>query len=77
MEGEETGYAHDDRAQNFIADIEVVMGEAAPLLRQDTIIRVLGGILRHGDTEGAALFHAFEDEVDAASVCLLHPLLRW
>src|SRR5260370_20253658 len=58
MEREETGYAHDDRSQKFIPDIEVVMGEAAPLLRQDTGIRGLGGILRHGDTEVAALFQA-------------------
>src|ERR1700756_612471 len=61
MEGEETGYTHDDRSQNFIPDIEIVMSETAPLLRQDTVIRVLGGIPRHGDTERAALFHALED----------------
>ena len=47
MEREETGHTDDDRSQKFIPDIEVVMGEAAPLLRQDTVIRVLSGILRH------------------------------
>src|SRR6202521_2294898 len=76
MEREETSHADNDWPQKFISDIEVVMGEATPLLCQNTVIRVLGGILRHGDTEGAALFHAFEDEVDAESVGLLHLVQR-
>src|SRR5580700_9543764 len=72
MEREKTGYTDNDRSQNFIADVEVVMGEAAPLLCQNSVIGILGGILRDGDAEGAALFHAFEEEVDPVSVGLLH-----
>src|SRR6202158_2378580 len=76
VERKETGHTDNDWPQKFIPDIEVVMGEATPLLCQNTVIRVLGGILRHGHTEGAALFHAFEDEVDAESVGLLHLVQR-
>ena len=31
MEGKEAGDAHDDRPQDFVPDVEVVVGEAAPL----------------------------------------------
>src|SRR5580693_5520179 len=72
--GKKPGYTDNDRSQNFIADVEVVMGEAAPLLCQNSVIRILGGILRDGDAEGAALFHAFEEEVNPVSVGLLHPV---
>src|SRR5437764_15421098 len=44
------------------------LGEAAPLMRQDTVVGVLGGILGHGDAEGPAQFHALEDEVDTESI---------
>ena len=72
VEGEEAGHADDDRSQDLVADVEVVVGEAATLVRQDAVVGILGGILRHADAEGAALFHAFEDEVDAVSPTLLH-----
>lgn len=48
------------------------MGEAAALDRQDAMIRILGGVLGHGDAEGAALLHALEDEIDAVGAALLH-----
>jgi len=54
-----------------VANIEVGMREAAPLVRQDAVVGVLGGILRHSDAESAALLHALEDKVDAESVLLL------
>src|SRR6266851_884240 len=48
------------------------MGETAALVREDAVVRVPGGILRDTDAERPAQFHAFEDEVDAVSVGLLH-----
>jgi len=45
-------------------------------VRQDAVVGVLGGILRHADAEGAALLHAFEDEVDAIGILLLHAAQR-
>ena len=72
VEGKETGHADDDRPQHLVPDIEVVGGKAAPLVRQDAVVRILGGKLGHGNAEGAALFHALEDEIDAIGPTLLH-----
>jgi len=41
------------------------------------VVGILGGILRDADAEGAALFHALEDEVDAVSPRLLHAAQCW
>ena len=71
VKGKEAGHADDDRPQDLVPDVEVVVGEAAPLVRQDAVVGVLGGILRYADAEGAALFHALEDEVDAVGPTLL------
>ena len=57
-----------DWTENFIADVEVVVREAAPLASQDAVVGILSGILRHGDTEGRPLLHALEDEVDAIDI---------
>ena len=70
--GKERGHPHHHRPQNFIADVEVVMGEAAALVGEDAVVRVLGGVFRHGDAEGRPLLHALEDEVDAVGVVLRH-----
>src|SRR5215831_21405070 len=72
VEGKEAGHANDDRPQNLVTDVAVVMGKAAALVREDAVVGILGGILRDGDAEGATLFHAFEDEVDTVSPTLLH-----
>src|SRR5215831_13909369 len=72
MERKETGYADNDRSQHLVANVEVVVGEAAALDCQNTVVGVLGGKLGHGDAEGAALFHAPEDEVDAKGIPPLH-----
>ena len=71
MEWKEAGYPDDDRPQDLVADVEVVVGEAAPLDCQDAMVRILGGILGHRDAEGAALLHALEDEIDAVGAALL------
>ena len=65
LERKKRGDPHDDGAEDLIADVKIVVREATPLMRQDAMVRVLGGILGHADAEGGPLFHAFEDEVDA------------
>ena len=72
VEGKEAGEADDDRPQHFVANIEVVMGEAAAPGSEETVVGIGGGILGHADAEGAALFHALEDEIDAVAGTLLH-----
>src|SRR3954449_10728255 len=67
----ETCHAHNDRAQNLIPDIEIVMRKAAALVRQDAVVGVFRRELRHADTKGPALFHAFEDEVQSIRILLL------
>ena len=74
--GKKTGHANDDGSQHLIPDVEVVVCEAAPLVRQDAVVGVLRGILRHGDAEGPPLFHALEDEVDAIEPALVHAAER-
>ena len=71
MEGEETGHADGDGSQNLVADVEVVMRKAAPLVREDAMVGILGGVLGHGDAERPSLFHALEHEVDTVSIPLL------
>ena len=72
LEGEERGHTHHHGAENFIADVEVVVGEAAALVGEDAVMRVLGGILRHADPEARPLLHALEDEIDAVGVLVRH-----
>jgi hypothetical protein len=42
---------HHHGAENFIADVEVVVREAAALVGKDAVVRVLGGVFRHADAE--------------------------
>ncbi len=76
MEGKEGGHAHDDRPQHLVPDVEVVMGETAALMRQDAVVGVLRREFGDADAEGAALFHALEDEVDAIGILPLHAAQR-
>ena len=76
MKGKEARHAHDDGPQNCIPDIEVVVGEAAPLVGQDAMVGVLRRKFGHADAEGSALLHALEDEVDAIGFLLLHAAQR-
>src|SRR5262245_6766746 len=68
LEGEERGHTHYHGAKSFIADVEVVVGEAATLACKDAVVRVLGGIFRHADAKSWPLLHALEDEIDAVGV---------
>ena len=72
LEGEERGHTHHHGAKSFIADVEIVVGEAAALADEDAVMRVLGGIFRHADAEGRPLLHALEDEIDAVGVLVHH-----
>jgi hypothetical protein len=42
----ERGHPHHHRAQSFVADVEIVVREAAALGGEDPVMRVLGGIFR-------------------------------
>jgi hypothetical protein len=63
LEREERGDPHHHWAENLIADVEVVVRETAALVRQDSVIWILGRVFRHGDAKRRSLFHALEDEV--------------
>ena len=73
LEGEERRHANHHRPQHFIADIKVVVREAAPLMAQNAMVRILGGELGDAGTERRALLHAPKDEVDSVGVPLHHP----
>src|SRR5260370_36524185 len=76
MKGKETSHAYDDGSQECIPDIEVVVGEAASLVRQNAMVRIFRRKLGNADAEGSPLFHALEDEVDAVGILLLHAAQR-
>src|SRR5262249_42541222 len=71
-EGEERGHTHHDRPEHFVVDVEIGGGEATPVVGEDAMVGVFGGILRHGNAEGGAALHALENEVHAVSVHLDH-----
>src|SRR5580704_10729354 len=73
LERKERCHANDDRSEDFIADIEVVVREATPLVSQNAMVRILGRELGNAATEGGTLFHALEDEVDSTRILLHHP----
>jgi len=75
LERKERGHPHHHRTKYFVADVEVIMGEAAALVAEDTVVRARCGIFRHGYAEGRPLLHALEDEVDAVGVLLRHATL--
>jgi len=77
LEREERGNAHHHRSQPFVANVEVVVGEAAPLRCQVPVIRIGGGKLRRTDPERRPLLHTLEDEVHPEPVLLVHLLQPW
>ena len=46
LEGKERRHTRDHATEDFIADVEVVVGEAALLAGQDAVVRILGRELR-------------------------------
>src|SRR6516164_9526155 len=51
VERKETGYADNDRSQDLVPDVEVVMGKAAALIGEDAVVWILGRELGHADAE--------------------------
>src|SRR5262249_17302868 len=72
LEGEERRHPHDHGAHDFIADVEVVVSEAALLAGQDAVIGILGLGLRDRDPEARPLLNALENEEYTESVLLHH-----
>ena len=48
------------------------MCEAAALVGDDAVVRVLAGIFRYADAKSRPLLHALEDEIDAVGVLVRH-----
>ena len=72
VEREEACHAQDDGPQNFIPNVEVVMGETAALRAQNAMVWILGRELGNRATESGALFHALENEIDAITAGALY-----
>src|SRR6266550_4359211 len=68
LERKERGDPHHHRAQGFVAEVEVVVREAAALAGEDAVIWILGGVFGDADAKARPLLHALEDEVDAVGV---------
>ena len=52
LEGKERRYQQDHRPEHLVADVEVVVREAAALMREDAVMRVLARIFRQADAVG-------------------------
>src|SRR6201997_239121 len=61
LEREERGHPHHHRAQGFVAEVEVVVCEAAALAGEDPVIWILGGVFGGADAKARPLLHALED----------------
>jgi hypothetical protein len=72
LEGKEGRDAHDHGAEGLVANVEIVVGEAALLAGQDAVVWILGRELRHADPERCSLFHTLENEVDPVRVLPQH-----
>src|SRR5262249_41751164 len=72
LERKKGGDAKHHRAEDFIAQVEVVMQVPAALLSQNPMVWILGSELGKGASERGALFHALENEVDAIAAGPLH-----
>ena len=73
--GKNGGHPHHHRAQGFVAEVEVVVREAAALAGEDPVIWILGGVFGDADAKARPLLHALEDEVDAVGVVPGHAAL--
>jgi hypothetical protein len=77
LEGKKRTNSQDHGTQGGVTDIEVVMGKTTAGLAKDGVIGIGGWKLRRDATEGGALFHTFEDEVNAIAVSPLHLTEGW
>jgi len=77
LEGEKRTDSQDHGTQDGVMDIEIVMRKATTGLTKDSVIGIGSCKLRREATEGGALFHTFEDEVEAIAVSPLHLTEGW
>jgi len=73
LKRQEGADAHDQRPEDLVADVEVVVRVAAPLPLQDAVIRILGRVLRLPRPKRGPLLHALQDEVHAEPIAPDHP----
>ncbi len=77
LERQEGTHAHRYGAQHFIADVEVIVGVAAALSSNDSVVRIIHRIAWHGGAEGWPHLHALQNEIDAEAIVALHaPQMR-
>jgi len=72
--GEERTYAQGDRTQDFVADVEIVVGVTRALPGENAVVGIVDRESGNRGTERGAQFHALEDEIDAELMATVHPL---
>ena len=72
VKGQEGSHSEHQGSQSWVADIEIVVGEAAAAFAQDLVIRISAGELRLSRAQGGSLLHALEDEVDPITLGSFH-----
>src|ERR1700674_2717379 len=76
VERQEGPHTQQHRAQDFVANVEVVMRVATTLRGNEAVVRVRCGELRRADAEAGPQLHALQDEVHAEPLLALHPVQR-
>ena len=61
LKGKEAGHAHDHRSQDRIAEVEVVVSEAATLPGQDAVVGIGGRVLGGRGPEGQSPAPCFSE----------------
>src|SRR6516162_1530422 len=74
LEGKEGCDEQDHWPKHLVADVEVVVREAAALMGKDAVMRVLARIFGQADAVGRPLLQALDDEVDATGITSRHSL---
>ncbi len=72
LKRKERSHAHDHWPQSLVADVEVVVGEAASLASQNTVVGIGGGEAGNRGAERLALLHTFENEIYAMPLGSFH-----
>lgn len=72
VKGQEGSHSEHQGSQSRVADIKVVVGEAAAAFAQDLVIRISGGELGLSRAQGGSLLHALEDEIDSIALGSFH-----